>query len=157
MIKLDNLSLKMTKTEEVKEKFTDYFDNWVCQLEAFLQLLLGASDQNSTNNNTDTDIAKKWDNEALVTQLTSHHKDYYTAKWAAAHEDVLAFFAPVWLSSLENSCLWITGWKPSMVFRLVESVRLTRLPGGSLAGMTDSQLEKVEELRGKIRLVHGVL
>lgn len=156
MIKLDNLSLKMTKTE-VKEKFTDYFDNWVCQLEAFLQLLLGASDQNSTNNNTDTDIAKKWDNEALVTQLTSHHKDYYTAKWAAAHEDVLAFFAPVWLSSLENSCLWITGWKPSMVFRLVESVRLTRLPGGSLAGMTDSQLEKVEELRGKIRLVHGVL
>lgn len=140
----------MTKTQ-VEEKFTDYFDNWVCQLEAFLQLLLGASDENSTNLNSTDHAAKKWDNEALVAQLTSHHKDYYTAKWAAAHEDVLAFFVPVWLSPLENSYLWITGWKPSMVFRLVDSIRLTRLPGGSLAGMTEVQLKKVEELRGKIR------
>lgn len=143
----------MTKTQ-VEEEFTDYFDNWVCQLEAFLQLLLGASDENS---NTDDDAKKCWDNEALVAQLTAHHKDYYTAKWAAAHEDVLAFFVPVWLTPLENSYLWVTGWKPSMVFRLVDSVRRTRLPGGSLAGMTEIQLKKVEELRGKIRLLLFVL
>ncbi|KAK3027917.1 hypothetical protein RJ639_040600 [Escallonia herrerae] len=121
---------------EVEEKFT----LWVRQLEEILQVLLIVSKDHGNSH------------EALVAKLTTHHKDYYTAKWAAAHEDVLAFFSPVWLSPLENAYLWITGWKPSMAFRLIESRRQTGLPGASLADMTEEQLKRIEALRVKIRV-----
>ncbi|CAK9152618.1 unnamed protein product [Ilex paraguariensis] len=128
---------------EVVEEFSGFFEKWVCQLEEYLQLLLNVSDDHSH---------ESVNHEALVGKVTAHYKDYYTAKWAAAHEDVLAFFSPVWFSPLENAYLWITGWKPSMVFRLVDTVRVTRSPGASLANMSEEQLKKIEVLRGKIRV-----
>ncbi|GFY88952.1 hypothetical protein Acr_06g0008920 [Actinidia rufa] len=126
---------------QVEEKFSDYFEKWVSQLEAYLRLLLTASSASPLN---------KSDYEALVGKLTDHHKAYYTAKWAAAHDDVLAFFSPVWLSPLENAYLWVTGWKPSTAFRLVDSVCRTSVNSHSV--LTESQLKKVEELRGRIKL-----
>ncbi|KAI7999577.1 Protein DOG1-like 4 [Camellia lanceoleosa] len=126
---------------QVEERFSDFFEKWVCQLELHLQLLLKISKESSNESDFKTVVAK----------LTAHHKDYYTAKWASAHEDVLAFFVPVWLSPLENAYLWFTGWKPSMAFQLVNSLRV-RVPGSSLADMSESQLRKVEELKGKIRV-----
>ncbi|KAF5944550.1 hypothetical protein HYC85_018627 [Camellia sinensis] len=126
---------------QVEERFSDFFEKWVCQLELHLQLLLKISKESSNESDCKT----------VVAELTAHHKDYYTAKWASAHEDVLAFFVPVWLSPLENSYLWFTGWKPSMAFQLVNSLRV-RVPGSSLADMSESQLRKVEELKGKIRV-----
>ncbi|XP_052203283.1 protein DOG1-like 4 [Diospyros lotus] len=122
----------MMKTQ-VEERFSDFYENWFCQLEADLQILQAASTESEC--------------EALVAKLTAHHKAYYTAKWAAAHEDVLAFFMPVWLSPLENAHLWITGWKPSMAFRMVAALRQTKL-----ADMTEAQRKKVEELRVRIRV-----
>ncbi|KAJ8545430.1 hypothetical protein K7X08_018013 [Anisodus acutangulus] len=74
--------------------------------------------------------------------MTTHHKDYYTAKWAAAHEDILAFFSPMWMSPLENAYLWVTGWKPSIAFRLV---------GTALSELSDGQLKNIDALRVKIR------
>ncbi|CAL5346195.1 protein DOG1-like 4 [Camellia sinensis] len=126
---------------QVEERFSDFFEKWVCQLELHLQLLLKISKESSNES----------DFKTVVAELTAHHKDYYTAKWASAHEDVLAFFVPVWLSPLENAYLWFTGWKPSMAFQLVNSLRV-RVPGSSLADMSESQLRKVEELKGKIRV-----
>nr|XP_009773805.1 PREDICTED: TGACG-sequence-specific DNA-binding protein TGA-2.1-like [Nicotiana sylvestris] len=85
------------------------------------------------------------DHESLVIKMTTHHKDYYTVKWAAAHEDILSFFNPVWLSPLENAYLWVTGWKPSMAFRLVvanselsdeQCVKLPKEPQGHQAMLT---------------------
>ncbi|KAK2995991.1 hypothetical protein RJ640_017355 [Escallonia rubra] len=129
---------------ELEEKFTLFFEKWVFQLEEILQVLLKVSKDHGNSHEAE--------NEAWVAKLTTHHKDYYTAKWAAAHEDVLAFFSPVWLSPLENAYLWITGWKPSMAFRLIESRRQTGSPGSSLADMTEEQLKRIEALRVKIRV-----
>ncbi|KAL0305620.1 UNVERIFIED_CONTAM: protein DOG1-like 4 [Sesamum radiatum] len=100
----------------VEEKFSDFYRKWMGQLEDFLQLLLVVSREHSQAA------------EDIVNKLTAHHKQYYTFKWAAAHEDVLAFFTPVWLSRLEIAHLWVTGWKPSLAFRLVESLRNARPP-----------------------------
>lgn len=116
---------------KVEEKFSDFYRKWMGQLEDFLQLLLVVSREHSHSQAA----------EDMVNKLTAHHKQYYTFKWAAAHEDVLAFFTPVWLSRLENAHLWVTGWKPSLVFRLVES-----------AAMTEEQVKKIEALRVKIKM-----
>ncbi|KAK4399238.1 protein DOG1-like 4 [Sesamum angolense] len=126
----------------VEEKFSDFYRKWMGQLEDFLQLLLVVSREHSQAA------------EDIVNKLTAHHKQYYTFKWAAAHEDVLAFFTPVWLSRLENAHLWVTGWKPSLAFRLVESLRNARPPvaAASLAGMTEEQVKKIEALRVKIKV-----
>jgi hypothetical protein len=65
---------------------------------------------------------------------------------------VLAFFCPIWGSPLENAYSWFTGWKPSTIFKLIDSTRINRVPGSSLAELTQEQLRKIEELRVKIRL-----
>ncbi|KDP21106.1 hypothetical protein JCGZ_21577 [Jatropha curcas] len=88
----------------------------------------------------------------LVSKVTQHYKEYYTIKWALAREDVLAFFSPIWVTPLENAYSWITGWKPSAVFKLVDSMRTSRVPGPSLTELTQEQVGQIQELRVKIRL-----
>lgn len=91
----------------------------MCQLEEYLPLLLSVGDNNNNNDEDDGDRTARI--AALVNKLTALHKEYYTTKWASAHEDVLAFFNPVWLTPLEKALLWNTDWKPSIIFRLLES------------------------------------
>ncbi|KAK4491586.1 hypothetical protein RD792_002339 [Penstemon davidsonii] len=129
---------------QVEQNFSNFYDKWMRQLEDLLQLLLVVSKEH-----TDQEAGY----EAVVDRLTAHHKEFYKFKWAAAHEDVLSVFTPVWLSPLENAYLWVTGWKPSMAFRLVESLRGAQTPAtGSLAGMTEEQVKKMEALRAKMKV-----
>ncbi|OIS95954.1 PREDICTED: protein DOG1-like 4 [Nicotiana attenuata] len=118
-------------TTQVQKNFSNYFENWMSQLEEFLRLLLIVPKE----------ISHVKDHETLVNKMTAHHKDYYTAKWAAAHEEILSFFHPVWLSPLENAYLWVTGWKPSMAFRLV----------GANSELSDEQVKNIDALKAKIR------
>ncbi|XP_010316825.1 protein DOG1-like 4 [Solanum lycopersicum] len=119
-------------TSQVAENFTKYFENWMIQLEELLKQLVIVPRETSYVN----------DHELLVSKMTTHHKNYYTAKWAAAHEDILAFFTPMWLSPLEIVYSWITGWKPSMAFRLVS---------GGGGAFSDEELKNIDGLRVKIR------
>ncbi|XP_010434503.1 PREDICTED: transcription factor TGA2.3-like isoform X1 [Camelina sativa] len=119
----------------VEEKFLEFYENWVIQLEQYLHQLLIA------HNTTMSEIELR----ALISKLTTHHKAYYTAKWAAIGEDVLAFFGPVWLTPLEKACFWLTGWKPSTVFRMVDRLRKSRLV------LVEAQVRKLEELRAKTK------
>ncbi|KAJ4703666.1 putative Transcription factor-related [Melia azedarach] len=128
---------------QVEERFTEFFEKWVCQLDEYLQQLLRVSKEGSSNES---------EQAALVSKLTAHYKEYYTVKWALAHEDVLVFYCPVWVGTLEIAYSWVTGWKPSMIFRLVDSMRKTRIAGARLAELTEQQVTKIEELRLKIRL-----
>lgn len=115
----------------VEHKFSDFFDKWMAQLEDLLQLLLLVSKSQPHESGC----------AAAINKLTAHHKEYYKVKWAAAHDDVLAFFGrPVWLTPLEAAHLWVTGWKPSAAFRL--------LGGG---GATEEQARKIEALRLKMK------
>ncbi|CAH1448553.1 unnamed protein product [Lactuca virosa] len=120
----------------IEEKFCEFYEKWVCQLEEYLRFLV-------------QDYTHESDYENLVAKMTTHHKNYYKFKWAAAHEDVCAFFSPVWLTPFENAYLWVTGWKPSAVFRFVDSLRLT---GTGLVDLTEEQVKKIEGLRMKIKM-----
>ncbi|KAL5576520.1 hypothetical protein UlMin_018219 [Ulmus minor] len=132
---------------QVEEKFSEFFVNWVAKLEAHLQELTKVSKESTVVVRSDPEL------QALVAKVTAHLKEYYTAKWAAAHQDVVAFFCPVWLTPLENACSWVTGWKPSSVFRMVDS--LTKSSSSqqmkSLNDMSEQQVKKLEELRKRIK------
>ncbi|KAF6176904.1 hypothetical protein GIB67_030587 [Kingdonia uniflora] len=128
---------------QVQEKFSDFFQKWLIQQEIHLQQLLSVP----------RDSSHERDHKALVAKVMKHYKEYYTMKWARAHEDVLVFFSPPWLSPLENSHLWITGWKPSFIFRLFDSLRQTRPSSSpSLASLAEKQVKKIEELRVRIAM-----
>ncbi|CAM8988096.1 unnamed protein product [Rhodiola kirilowii] len=142
-------------------KFSEFYEKWMVQLEDILHQLLKAinSNKHHQNGNQSSEISttSTEDNvdeqlESLVSKVTTHQKQYYAAKWAAAHEDVLAFYAPSWLSPLEiaYSWSWVTGWKPSMAFRVLDSLRKragTEWPEGD-----NEKTRKMGELRVKIRL-----
>lgn len=130
--------MKKTPTEE---KFSLFYDKWVCQLEEYLTFLV----QDYTHHQ----YADHSHYQNLIAKITTHHKNYYRVKWAAAHEDVCAFFTPVWLTPLENAYLWVTGWKPSAVFRFVDTLRRT---GTGLVDLTEEQVKKIESLRVKIKM-----
>ncbi|XP_071699803.1 protein DOG1-like 4 [Rutidosis leptorrhynchoides] len=124
------------KKTPIEEKFSVFYETWVSQLEEYLRFLV-------------QDYTHDSDYENLIAKLTTHHKNYYRFKWAAAQEDVCAFFTPVWLTPLENAYLWVTGWKPSVVFRFVETLPRT---GTGLVDLTDDQMKEVEGLRLKIKM-----
>ncbi|KAK6917697.1 Transcription factor TGA like domain [Dillenia turbinata] len=131
---------------QVEEKFSDFYEKWVFQdVDCLQQLLIASKDP----------LLHEQEQRALVSKLTAHHKGFYAEKWASAHEDVLAFFSPQWLSPLENAYTWMTGWKPSMVFRLIDSLsHHHRVPsqGPSLRQLSDEQIKNIQELRNRIRL-----
>ncbi|KAL8507093.1 hypothetical protein ACS0TY_017835 [Phlomoides rotata] len=134
---------------QVAEKFSDFFEKWMSQLEHLLQLLVIVSKMKVSN----SEETSSYSYTSIINKLTSHHKEYYKFKWALAHDDILSFFsAPIWLTPLENAHLWVTGWKPSMAFRLVESLRRGGSGTGlSLVGLTDEQAKKIEGLRGRMK------
>ncbi|KAL2543542.1 transcription factor-related [Forsythia ovata] len=68
------------------------------------------------------------------------------------NEDVLPFFAPVWLSPLENAYLWITGWKQLIAFELIDPLTNTQNTCcNSSKYETDQHVKKIEALREKIK------
>lgn len=136
-IPLKDMTSSSNNNSLVEEKFCSYYEEWLKQLELHLQQLV---------------LGHQLDYETMVTTFTTHHKEYYTAKWAAAHDDILAFFSPQWASPLESAFTWATGWKPSTVFRVVDSLRKTRAPLTSLAQLSDEQAQKIGELGVKIKL-----
>ncbi|GLT68330.1 hypothetical protein SLA2020_405750 [Shorea laevis] len=127
----------------VEEKFSQFYESWIFHLDGYSNQLFTLSKQS---------VSSEEEQRALVSKLTSHHKEYYTVKWASAHEDVLAFFSPVWLTNPEKVFSWVTGWKPSGMFRLLDTMKETGVLGGSLGRLTAEQGMKIKELRVKIRL-----
>ncbi|XP_050903261.1 protein DOG1-like 4 [Lathyrus oleraceus] len=117
----------------MKKSFSEFYQKWISKLEEIQHQLLKVSKRELLMNEQEL--------QALVSKVTTHLKEYYTVKWSAAHEDVAVFFSPTWVTPLENSYLWITGWKPSTVFRIMEKFN-----------MTDEQKEKIEGLRMKTKM-----
>lgn len=57
----------------------------------------------------------------LVARVLSHYEHYYHVKGLSARQNVFAMFSPSWTSSLENTYLWVGGWRPRMAFHLLYS------------------------------------
>ncbi|XP_042478040.1 protein DOG1-like 4 [Macadamia integrifolia] len=118
-------------TSHAQDRFSEFYAKWLNQYEANLKELLSVS----------RDPSHGHLHQALISKVMTHYKEYYTVKWATAKDDVLGFFCPTWFTPLENAYHWMTGWKPSMVFRLIASLHKSQDP-----------VSKIEELRFRIRI-----
>ncbi|KAL1289058.1 hypothetical protein HN51_057506 [Arachis hypogaea] len=123
----------------VVDRFSGFYDNWILKLEEILHQLLHVS--NNHHLFTEQDL------QSLISKVTTHFKEYYTVKWSLAREDVVVFFSQPWLTPLEIAYLWITGWKPSTVFKVLESLKKD-----NLFGMTEEQQRKIGELRMRMKM-----
>lgn len=130
--------MKTTTTDHVEHKFSEFYHHWVCKLDQIFHQLLEVSKR---RHELGPRPEPEPDLQALVSKVQAHLKQYYTVKWAEAREDVLPFFTPTWFSPLENAYSWVTGWKPSTAFRLLDAASFP---------MTEEQARKIRQLRAKV-------
>lgn len=124
------------------EHFGDFYEDWLHKQEENLQQLLSVP----------RDSTYEPQHRALVARAIDHYIHYYANKRAAAHANVLLLFSPPWLTSFEISYLWMTGWKPSLAFRLVDTLRRVVVPGMGLGGLSEAQLSSIEQMRVGTRM-----
>ncbi|KAK1435425.1 hypothetical protein QVD17_01188 [Tagetes erecta] len=89
--------------------FPEFFQNWENQHRRYLDRLLESQNESLV-------VAQ----QQLVEQVLRHYQDYYDEKIKAAESDVFLMFSPPWFSSYERTLLWVSGFKPSVTFRLVK-------------------------------------
>lgn len=123
------------------EHFGDFDEEWMHKHEENLQQLLSVP----------RDSTHEPQQRALVARAIDHITHYYAIKREAAHANVLALFSPPWLTSFEIAYLWMTGWKPSLAFRLVDTLRRVVAPGMGLGDLSDAQLRRIEQMRAATR------
>lgn len=96
-----------------EETFSKFFQSWVGEQERYLQQLLEVA--------RDEALQEEGRVRDLVARVLSHYEHYYHVKGRSARQNVFAMFSPSWTSSLENTYLWVGGWRPNMAFHLLYS------------------------------------
>nr|GMD88907.1 protein DOG1-like 4 [Ipomoea batatas] len=136
----------MASSSVVGEAFTAFYHGWLLnqdaifeQLESFLSAAAAAEGEEDYEQCS-----------GLVGRVLAHYQEYYAEKTKAADEDVFVFFAAPWMSRLEQSFLWLSGFKPSMLLWVVES----SMGGGAL---TEEQWCKVGMLRAETARVENAI
>ncbi|KAA8515095.1 hypothetical protein F0562_018118 [Nyssa sinensis] len=130
------------------------FQEWMKLQERDLSELLQGLTLNGNNSNNDGVLSQ------LAEKNIQHFQEYIEQRRGLARDDVSAFFAPTWCTTLENSLLWIAGCRPSLFIRLVyalcgskfESQLTEFLQGirtGELGELTGRQLCMVNCLQSK--------
>lgn len=114
--------------------FSEFFHNWEIQHRRYLVRLLESQSQSQSELVV---------TQQLVEQVLRHYQDYYDEKSKAAESDVFLMFSPPWFSSYERTLLWVSGFKPSVTFRLVKEC-----VGGELS---DDQKGRIAVVRDETR------
>lgn len=137
-----------------EETFSKFFQSWVGEQERYLQQLLAVA--------WDGALQDEGRVRDLVARVLSHYEHYYHVKRLSARQNVFAMLSPSWTSSLENTYLWVGGWRPSMAFHLLYTKfglqvqsRITDFLRGiassaDVGGLEPSQLAVVDGLQRDI-------
>lgn len=130
---MSNPSRPIPHSASVVENFGDFYNAWLETQRGFLEQLphvLQISD------------FKEERQLGLINQVLAHYQLYHEEISKAAGEDVFRVFSAPWLSSYERTLLWISGFKPSIVFRLVD---------GAVKDLTPAQAASMEELKADVK------
>ncbi|XP_021863797.2 protein DOG1-like 3 [Spinacia oleracea] len=133
------------------ESFGGFFETWLQEQERDLEELKAAMAHSESTRSL----------QDRVDRIMSHYEKYYRVKSESTKKDVLEMLTPSWRSHLEESFLWIGGWRPSTAFHLLYSLsgihfeaRFSELlrglrTGVDLGDLSQSQLRRVDELQGQ--------
>ncbi|KAL8129416.1 hypothetical protein V2J09_018571 [Rumex salicifolius] len=88
------------------------------------------------------------DRQELIVRALTQYEVYYEEKSRAAHHDVFSMFSPPWCSSLECAFLWLSGFRPTALFRLVSS---------AVSDLSPDQLRRLDRLKAEIRMEERAL
>ncbi|GFP94500.1 transcription factor hbp-1b(c38) [Phtheirospermum japonicum] len=116
--------------------FTSFFDSWLSKQETFvghLERLL--SPENGFDR--DRECGK------MILRVLSHYQEFDAEKARAAAGDIFILISQPWLSSFERSLLWVSGYRPSMIFPIIEK--------SVAADLSGEQRRRMEELRLETR------
>ncbi|EYU36422.1 hypothetical protein ABFS82_14G266700 [Erythranthe guttata] len=119
-----------------ESNFTSFFDSWLTRQEAFLrqlEALLSPADGFDRNREC----------AAIIPRVFSHYQEMYMEKAALAGEDVFLLMSAPWLSSFERTLVWISGFRPSMLFPMIETAVAEDL--------SDEQKREIEGVKAEIR------
>ncbi|KAK6130552.1 hypothetical protein DH2020_035698 [Rehmannia glutinosa] len=116
--------------------FTSFLEGWLIRQESFfqeLEALLSPVDGFDRN----LECSK------IIPRVFSHYQEFYTEKARAVGGDVFLLISPPWLSSFEKSLLWISGFRPSMIFPIIERTVAEDLSA--------EQKQRIEAVRSETR------
>uniref|UniRef100_A0A1D1Z4C1 Transcription factor HBP-1b(C1) n=1 Tax=Anthurium amnicola TaxID=1678845 RepID=A0A1D1Z4C1_9ARAE len=107
----------LSPTQQLAEKVVvvgmeAFFEGWLQRQEELLQELLDARSRPEPDAHL----------RQLVNRALDHYKSYYKEKARLADRDVLLVYSPAWLTLHERTFLWVAGFRPSLVFRLLGAV-----------------------------------
>uniref|UniRef100_A0A803KNE0 DOG1 domain-containing protein n=2 Tax=Chenopodium quinoa TaxID=63459 RepID=A0A803KNE0_CHEQI len=140
------------------ESFGRYFERWLSDQARDLDELKAASRAHTEATQPRAELTRSL--RELVGRVMCHYENYYRVKYESVKHDVLGMMTPSWRSHLEESFLWIGGWRPSSAFHLLYSVAglhfetwlgdlLRGLHTTNLGDLTPSQLNRVNELQAQ--------
>ncbi|KAI3903221.1 hypothetical protein MKW98_031875 [Papaver atlanticum] len=116
-------------------RLLECYQNWMIEQQLLLQELLQVHNQ-------------KPDDEqelcCIIEKLVKHFQEYTNRRAHLSIDEASSFFSPTWCTSMENSCLWFGGCRPSLLIQLVHS-----LCGSQLESQLSEHLQGVR--RGNIR------
>ncbi|KAL3523992.1 hypothetical protein ACH5RR_016826 [Cinchona calisaya] len=116
------------------EPFETFFQGWLTRQEHYLQELV----QVTQCNNQENEVMCK----ELITRVLAHYNEYYEAKARVAQENVFLLFSPPWFSSFERTYLWIAGFRPRLVFRILS---------GSVLDLSEDQSRRIGSLTREVK------
>ncbi|XP_023540935.1 protein DOG1-like 4 [Cucurbita pepo subsp. pepo] len=124
------------------DSFTAFFEGWLLRQQQYLDELLTA-----TRRHPD-DAADNGDLDDLISRTLSHYEEYYEKKSRIAQRDIFLVFSPTWFTTYEQSLLWIGGFRPGLIFRLVNE---------SINDMWDDQVLRIGRLREDVKVEERML
>lgn len=132
---LNTMADQPTGHSNVQANFQAFLDGWfIRQQHLFDQLILAIKPENIHKSDGQ--------HQTLIDEVLFHNKQYYEKKSIAARKDVFLFFSPPWSTSFERTFLWIGGFKPSLVFKILN---------GSVKDLTDEQQNRMEIVKAETR------
>lgn len=118
----------------VIDNFGNFYQSWLAGQQSFLQQLL----QSAALPANDKEEAQL----RLINQILAHYQHYYEELSKAAGEDVFRAFSAPWLTPFERTLLWIGGFKPSIVLRLLDA---------AVKDLAPPQRARLEEVKAEVR------
>ncbi|KVI00482.1 protein DOG1-like 3 [Cynara cardunculus var. scolymus] len=146
------------KTESPQgQSFHRFFDSWLVELHNNLEQLVSAANRHHDDEHIQDNSSVL---SPLIEKTVGHYEEYYKAKSDGAKGDVISMFSPTWLTKLEDSFLWIAGWRPTTAIHLLYSKSgiqlegriadlVPLLPVGDLGDLTSNQINQIDELQRK--------